>query len=226
MEFDITKLIFMIPALMFAVIIHELGHGIIANRLGDPTPKFAGRLTFNPIPHIDIIGTLLVPAILIIFKSPILFGWAKPVPINPANFRKLGYRKGMAVTAAAGPSVNFTAAVGFGILYQIFSSDAVVGSLTSIFGMGFIKSVLTPLLIFFQYSVSINVILALFNLLPIPPLDGGRILMSILPPELEHKLEPVEQYGFIIVIILLFIGVLNFIIIPPYIFLTRVLLGF
>ncbi len=226
MEFDITKLIFMIPALLLAVIVHELGHGIVAYRLGDPTPKLAGRLTFNPIPHIDPFGSIILPAILIIFNSPILFGWAKPVPINPFNFKKLGYRKGMAVTSLAGVSMNLLFAFIFGFLFQILSNQGVLSSIASVFGTGFIKSVIMPLLIFFQYSVSINVILAIFNLLPIPPLDGWRFLTTMLPVQLEQKLEPVEQYGMIILIVLLMVGVLNYILIPPYIFLTRLLLGF
>ncbi len=226
MEFDITKLIFMIPALLLAVIVHELGHGIVAYRLGDPTPKLAGRLTFNPIPHIDPFGSIILPAILIIFNSPILFGWAKPVPINPFNFKKLGYRKGMAVTSLAGVSMNMLFAFIFGFLFQILSNQGVLSSIASVLGTGFIKSVVMPLLIFFQYSVSINVILAIFNLLPIPPLDGWRFLTTMLPVQLEQKLEPVEQYGMIILIVLLMVGVLNYILIPPYIFLTRLLLGF
>ncbi len=226
MEFDITKLIFMIPALLLAVIVHELGHGIVAYRLGDPTPKLAGRLTFNPIPHIDLFGSIILPAILIIFNSPILFGWAKPVPINPFNFKKLGYRKGMAVTSLAGVSMNMLFAFIFGFLFQILSNQGVLSSIASVLGTGFIKSVIMPLLIFFQYSVSINVILAIFNLLPIPPLDGWRFLTTMLPVQLEQKLEPVEQYGMIILIVLLMVGVLNYILIPPYIFLTRLLLGF
>ena len=226
MEFDITKLIFMIPALLLSVIVHELGHGIVAYRLGDPTPKLAGRLTFNPIPHIDPFGSIILPAILIIFNSPILFGWAKPVPINPFNFKKLGYRKGMAVTSLAGVSMNMLFAFIFGFLFQILSNQSVLSSIASVLGTGFIKSVIMPLLIFFQYSVSINVILAIFNLLPIPPLDGWRFLTTMLPIQLEQKLESIEQYGMIILIVLLMVGVLNYILIPPYIFLTRLLLGF
>ncbi|WP_297455235.1 site-2 protease family protein [Persephonella sp.] len=225
MDFNILELIFMVPALLFAVIIHELGHGIIAYRLGDPTPKISGRLTFNPIPHIDPLGSIILPALLLLIKAPFLFGWAKPVPINPLNFKKLGYRKGMAITAFAGPGINFVAAVFFGVLYQLLSSQSVLVSMASIFGVGFIRSIIFPILIFLKYSVSINVILAIFNLIPIPPLDGGRILMSLLPPHLERKMEPLEQWGFYIVIILLAVGALNFIIIAPYRFFTTILLG-
>ncbi len=225
MEFDITKIIFMIPALLMAVIFHEIGHGIVAYRLGDPTPKLAGRLTFNPIPHIDPFGSIILPGILILFNAPILFGWAKPVPINPLNFKKLGYRKGMAVTSLAGVSMNFLLAFIFGFLFQLLSTGNTLNFISSVFGAGFIKTVLMPLLIFFQYAVSINVILALFNLLPIPPLDGWKFITSFLPYHIEQKLEAVEQYGMIILIVLLMIGVLNYVLIPPYVYLTRILLG-
>ncbi len=225
MDFNITELIFMVPALLIAMIFHELGHGYVAYKLGDPTPKLAGRLTLNPIPHIDPIGSILVPGILILFKSPVLFGWAKPVPINPLNFKKLGYKKGMAITALAGPGMNIVLAAIFGLLFQIFSNQSVLSVIANSLGMGFIKSVVYPLLIFFKYTVSINVIIAIFNLLPIPPLDGGRILMSLVPPNVERALQSVEQYGFIILVILLFTGVVNYVILPPYLYLTKLFLG-
>ena len=222
---DLGRVILMVPALLFAVIIHELAHGYIAYKLGDPTAKFAGRLTFNPIPHIDPIGSLLVPGLLLLFNSPILFGWAKPVPINPMNFKKFGYRKGMAITASAGPMSNLIFAAIFGIIFQILSNQQLLMSLAGIFGISVVKSVIVPLLLFLKFAVSINVVLAIFNILPIPPLDGGRVLMSVVPPHIEQKLEPLEQYGFFIVILLLFIGVLNYIILPPYIFLVSLFLG-
>jgi len=222
---EIQHLIFMIPALLFAMVIHELGHGIVAYKLGDPTPKLSGRLTLNPIPHLDPIGSILLPAILILLKSPFLFGWAKPIPVNPANFKKLGYRKGMALTAFAGPGMNLLSAFIFGILFQIFSSKELFMFFAKNISVDFVESVIVPLLIFFKYAVSINVILAIFNLLPIPPMDGGKILMALAPPKWEEKLQIIENYGFFIIIGLLILGVINFIIYPPYLFLTSLLLG-
>ncbi len=222
---DLGRVILMVPALLFAVIVHELAHGVVAYKLGDPTPKLAGRLTFNPIPHIDPIGSILVPGMLLLFNAPVLFGWAKPVPVNPINFKKFGYRKGMAVTASAGPLSNLASAAIFGIIFQILSNQQVIMNLADIFGAEFIKAVMIPILLFLKFAVSINVVLAIFNILPIPPLDGGRVLMSIVPPHIEHKLEPLEQYGFFIVILLLLIGVLNYIILPPYMFFVSLFLG-
>jgi len=115
------------------------------------------------------VGSIILPTILIFTHSPILFGWAKPVPINPIHFKKLGYRKGMAVTALAGPMSNLIFAVIFGIMYQILRNEAVLNALASIGGVAFIKSIILPILLLLQYSVTINVILAIFNLIPIPP---------------------------------------------------------
>ncbi|PMP59612.1 MAG: site-2 protease family protein [Sulfurihydrogenibium sp.] len=220
---NIVDIIFMIPALLVAVIFHEVAHGYVAYRLGDDTAQREGRLTLNPIPHIDPIGSILLPAILILLKSPILFGYAKPVPINPYNF-KIDMRKGMIMTSFAGPAVNFFLAFMFAGLYHLVRNETFLKYFASIFGLGSLESVIIPLAIFFKYAVSINLILGIFNILPIPPLDGGNILLNILPREIQQKVEPYEQFGFILVIILLMTGILGMVILPIYSFFMSVLM--
>ncbi|MGC8868848.1 MAG: site-2 protease family protein [Sulfurihydrogenibium sp.] len=220
---NVVDIIFMIPALLVAVIFHEVAHGYVAYRLGDDTAQREGRLTLNPIPHIDPIGSILLPAILILLKSPILFGYAKPVPINPYNF-KIDMRKGMIITSFAGPAVNFFLAFMFAGLYHLVRNETFLKYFASIFGLGSLESVIIPLAIFFKYAVSINLILGIFNILPIPPLDGGNILLNILPREIQQKVEPYEQFGFILVIILLMTGILGMVILPIYSFFMSVLM--
>ncbi|MGB9766383.1 MAG: site-2 protease family protein [Sulfurihydrogenibium sp.] len=220
---NVVDIIFMIPALLVAVIFHEVAHGYVAYRLGDDTAQREGRLTLNPIPHIDPIGSILLPAILILLKSPILFGYAKPVPINPYNF-KIDMRKGMIMTSFAGPAVNFFLAFMFAGLYHLVRNETFLKYFASIFGLGSLESVIIPLAIFFKYAVSINLILGIFNILPIPPLDGGNILLNILPREIQQKVEPYEQFGFILVIILLMTGILGMVILPIYSFFMSVLM--
>lgn len=224
MEFKIFNVIFMIPALLFAVIMHELAHGAVAYAIGDDTAKREGRLTLNPIPHIDPLGSLLLPGLLILVGSPFLFGWAKPVPINPYNFKKFSYRLGSAAVSSAGPGINILLALIFSFLYKLSTNPEILTSLASITGLWFIESVIVPLAIFFKYSILVNLVLAIFNLLPIPPLDGGHILLSLLPIKIYEKIAPYEQYGFLILILLLFSGILGFIIKPIYGFFISILL--
>ncbi len=214
---NLSEAILSIPALMIAVILHEVAHGWVAYKMGDPTAKLAGRLTLNPIPHIDPFGTLILPAMFIILGSPIIFGWAKPVPINPLNFRDL--RKGTFLTSIAGVAMNLSLAVGFGIAYRVLYtlSDAVDPSIAN--------TVIYPLLIFSARSVLINLILALFNVIPIPPLDGSKVLMSFLSFKYWEMFYRYEIYGFFIIALLLFTGILGRIIYPPLIFLYHLILG-
>ena len=214
---NIQEAVITVPAIMMAVILHEIAHGWVAYRMGDPTAKLAGRITLNPIPHIDPVGTLILPGILILLNSPILFGWAKPVPINPLNFRDL--RKGTFFVSIAGVVMNTMLAIFFGILYRfvvgmMYSGDSTISS-----------SILIPLAIFCAKSVLINLVLALFNIIPIPPLDGSRALMSFLSMKYWEMFYKMEVYGFLIISILLFTGVLGKIIYPPLVFLYDLILG-
>lgn len=174
----ITYILFL-PPILFALTIHEYSHGYIALRMGDPTAKFAGRLTFNPIKHIDIFGLLA----FIIFR----FGWAKPVPINPYNFTDM--RKGILYTSLAGPLSNFLVAIPFGLFLRVLPMNI---------------NELMPLRILIEAFVVFNLILCAFNLIPIPPLDGSKVLFSLLPPRYAHIEYWLERYGFMILIGLIF----------------------
>jgi len=178
--------LFLIIILIFSIVIHEISHGAAANYLGDPTAKYAGRLTLNPIRHLDPIGSILVPLFLIILRSPILFGWAKPVPINPYNFRDQKY--GSAKVALAGPGSNLTVALVFGLVLRFFPEIAAIPGLT----------------LMFSYIVYINILLAIFNLLPLPPLDGSHILFTFLPPGFENLKIFLSQFGIFILLFILF----------------------
>ncbi len=155
-------IIFFFLALIFSIIIHEVSHGYAAEFLGDPTARLQGRLTLNPLPHIDPIGSLLLPGLLVLMQSPLLFGWAKPVPYNPYNLRN--QRWGEAIVAGAGPAVNIALALVFALLVR-FGLGELPGSFLSLAAV----------------VVYINILLALFNLLPLPPLDGSKLLKSLLP---------------------------------------------
>jgi len=214
---NLSEAVLSIPALMIAVILHEVAHGWVAYRMGDPTAKLAGRLTLNPIPHIDPFGTIILPAMFIILGSPVIFGWAKPVPINPLNFRDL--RKGTFLTSIAGVVMNLTLAVFFGAAYRILYN------LSEVADPFVTNAIIYPLLIFSAKSVLINLILALFNIIPIPPLDGSKAVMSFLSFKYWEIFYKYEIYGFFVITILLFTGVLGRIIYPPLIFLYNLILG-
>jgi len=181
---------------LVAITFHEASHGFIANRLGDPTAKFVGRLTLNPIKHIDPVGTIILPIFLYIF-SGFIIGWAKPVPINPNNFRNP--KRDMAISAAAGPLINIILA-----LLSILIIWLIIFPLSRVLPDLMTKTVLVPLHQMLRVSAVINVVLAIFNMIPIPPLDGGRVAVGILPHEQAMALSKLEPYGFFIVIFLFF----------------------
>ena len=184
------QFIFSLIVLLFSVVIHEISHGYAALFLGDRTAEYAGRLTLNPIKHIDLIGTIILPVISLLLPGSFLFGWAKPVPYNPYNLRN--QRWGEAIVAGAGPASNIMLALifGFFIRFYLIPNDLLVS------GAGVICQVI----------VAVNIVLAIFNLIPIPPLDGSKIISSVLPRGFMRVRQSMERFGFFgVIIFLLFI---------------------
>ncbi len=194
--------------ILIAIILHEIAHGCVANKLGDPTAKMTGRLTLNPIAHIDPFGTIIMPIMLFIFTNgSFVFGYAKPVPINPYNFRNP--KRDMAISAAAGPVSNLLIAIASVLLIRYMIIPAAVVAPADI-----VVRVLSPVRLMLKRSILINIILAAFNLIPIPPLDGGRVLHGLLPRRQALALEKIEPFGMIIVLVLVMTGTANYIVLP------------
>ncbi len=172
--------------LIFSVVLHEVSHGVVANSLGDPTAKQAGRLTLNPIPHLDPIGSFLVPISLFFLTNGSIFGWAKPVPVNPYNLRYGRY--GETLVSFAGPASNFGLALVFGLALRFLGVEAFNPVLAAVF----------------ENIVILNLMLGVFNLLPVPPLDGSHILFAFLPASLHSVKTFLFQYGFLISLFIVF----------------------
>jgi len=201
---SIYEYVVSIAVFIFAIMIHEVSHGWVAYKLGDPTAKLSGRLTLNPASHIDPIGTILFPIALLFMQSRVIFGWAKPVPINFMALRNP--KKDIIWVGAAGPLSNIIIAFVTGALIRLFPFTYV--------------PVLSDILIL---SVKFNLVLAAFNLIPIPPLDGSRILFGLLPPNAAMKYIKMEPYGFVILFVLLWYGLLNWFVDPLINILARII---
>lgn len=188
-RFDTFTIVGVAVLVIVAITFHEAAHGIVAYRLGDDTAYRLGRVTLNPLRHIDAFGTILLPALLLILKAPFLFGWAKPVPVN---FNRLNRpRRDMVLVAAAGPAINLALALASALLLHV----------VPLFPDGLVAGLRGALV----FSVFINVILAVFNMVPLPPLDGGRVAVGLLPDRLAFPLARLERWGLFILIGVLFI---------------------
>ena len=200
-------IVYILP-ILFAITVHEVAHGWAASKLGDKTAYLLGRITLNPLKHIDLIGTILVPAILMLFGG-VVFGWAKPVPVNFSNLKHR--RRDVILVSFAGPFSNF-------IMALMWALVAKIGILLQIHYSWFWPNAL----VFMGHAgIQINLVFMILNLIPIPPLDGGRIFLAILPAKIAAKFSRIEPYGFIVLLVLLGTRLLNYIIYPSVIFLSR-----
>jgi Zn-dependent protease len=197
--------VFYIAILIMSIVVHEISHGFMAEYFGDDTARNAGRLTLNPIPHLDLFGSILLPAVLVLTHSPFMFGWAKPVPYNPNNLSDKKW--GTIAVAAAGILANFAIAIVFGIIIRLTLGMAMSSSFY------FITSAI----------VIVNLALAIFNLVPIPPLDGSKILFSLFPETISSKIFQYEQYS--LILLLVFIVFFSDYLFPILSFLFHIITG-
>ena len=201
--------------ILFAIVLHEVAHGWVANRLGDPTAKQQGRLTLNPLAHVDWLGTVIIPlALLITTQGRFIFGYAKPVPVNFLNLRRP--KEDMVLVAVAGPGTNLLLAASCGILFrfilainpEILLYIQLGGKIS--FGSSPVTLILVPVTLMLMEAVKWNILLAVFNMIPIPPLDGGRVMVGLLPDRQSEVWGSLEPYGIFIVIFLVFLDPFGF----------------
>jgi Zn-dependent protease len=202
---DFTIILVAFGIVLVSLSIHEAAHAWTADKLGDPTARLLGRVSLNPIVHIDPIGTILLPLIAAYSRLPII-GWAKPVPVNISQLRH--HRRDFMIVAAAGPLSNFGQAIVLALVVRLLFAQTDVGLVPSVL----------------RYAVEINLLLAFFNLIPIPPLDGGNVLAGLVPERAAQVLDSIRHFGFILLYALMFTGMLSDFIIPPTQFFLRLLL--
>jgi Zn-dependent protease len=207
----ILLIIIQFGVVLYAISIHESAHAWMANKFGDPTAKNQGRITLNPIAHIDLIGTIIFPLLLAVVGAPV-FGWAKPVMVNPYNLRDP--RRANIFISAAGPGSNIMSAFGGFVLFLILKNMGVFPA----GAIGYVH-------IFFYYFIVINIYLAIFNLIPIPPLDGSGILESVLEGEALYNYQKIKPYGFIILLFIIYLGILDVIANPIQLFVLNIIRG-
>jgi len=217
--------IYAVPVLM-AIILHEVAHGWVAEKFGDSTARRAGRITLNPISHIDLIGTIILPLVLIVSGSKFLFGWAKPVPVNFAALRNP--KRDMIWVALSGPGTNFILAFLSALILRLMvtidpsvwnlANSDVAPEMLRQYGMG--ASLMVPLVLMLNASIVINCVLMVLNLIPVPPLDGGRVAVGLLPGKLAYSYSRIEPVGILIVLLLIFV------LEPTRIIFTKFILGF
>ncbi len=200
---QITHTVVVFLPFLLGIILHEIAHGLAALKCGDPTARMMGRLTLNPIPHIDPLG--LGCFVLTSLCTPFVFGWAKPVPVNPRHFRNV--RRDMLLVSAAGPLCNFLLALLMGLCLRLLLATASDSFILNTSAGNFVLQMLLS-------GISANLVLAWFNLIPIPPLDGGHILECLLPPHLAQRLAGMGRLGFVILAALLAVGALNKVLLP------------